>query len=189
MRCPLLLTAAAGMVCVTMRPKDGPLDSTELPQRPHGSLGSINEGARRLASFQRLLSRARADETYSSSGDLHQQQYEGGPLRAAAGEPGGDSGQVQMQQLGVEGLHPQQQHEQHVLSSLQKAREQQQHEQVVLLGHLHAPAGASDDLAHSMHHRHAPASPLGSPGGGDQAAQPLLQQQQQLFVPVPSGRL
>jgi hypothetical protein len=172
------------MVCVTMRPKDDPLENTALQQRPRGSLGSISEGVRRLASFQRLLSRARADQIYSGSSDLHQQQYEGVPLRAAAEEPGGDSGQVQMQQLGVEGLHQQQQQEHQVLSSLQKAREQQQHEQVVLLGHFHAPAGV-EDSTHSMHHRHAPASPLGSPGGGDQQQQ----QQQQLFVPVPSGRL
>ena len=197
--------AAAGMVCVTVRPKDDSPDSADA------SAGSFSraEGARRLASFQRLLSRARGEADSSSNSSEQQRQLaEGVPLKAEeVSEDAG--GQVQMQSLGVASKahqqqwqqQQQQQQQQGLLSSQQHSQgevgecgvvqvvvphhsqpaeqQQQQHEQVVVLLQHPAP-GASD---HSMHHRH----PAGSPGAGaplsgpGAAPQPLqpLQQQQQ----------
>lgn len=172
----LHLAATAGMVGVTVRPKDDPLDSTELSQRGPGSLRSSSEGARRLASFQRLLSRARGKADSDSDSDPHQQLAEGVPLRADEPDSLGGQVQVQMQHIGHDVLHHHHQ------------QQQQRQEEVVLLGQL-SPAVPSD-WAHSMHHRHTPTSPPGSPGQGEAAAQLLhAQQHQQLFVPVPSGKL
>jgi len=154
----------AGMVCVTMRPKDAA--AGDEPVSNARSAWSLSEHARRIDSFKRLLGRSNSN-LEPSGWDLKQgsQAVEGVPLRADD-QPASDDQQhlagghiqlqlVQPQQQSVQAVQQGMQQQQQAGAGVMPAQHHQQDvfEQEVLLAGPHSATAASG-RAVGVHHRH-----------------------------------
>lgn len=160
---PLLWLIDAGMVCVTVRPKDATADD-DGPISNARSAWSLSEHARRIDSFKRLL--GRSDSTVEPAGwDLKDgsQAVEGVPLRADDYPAGDDQQHMAGGHIQLQLVHPvqamqqdiQQQQQQQAGAGGMPVQHQQQdiYEQEVVLPGPHSATYVSGAAA-GVHHRH-----------------------------------